>query len=442
MTKVVLAGSWRKVHTIYGDYENEENFVENLKKLSENFKKVKLGVFVIQSLAEQKRTRKMLFNALKNLGLGFGKLRAQLYFGYESGNGPLIALHAACQKILNKELDFAIIAGYDNLMTGYGGNENVLRLMANTYGKEMAKLGLNVPIAYTLLAKFFCKYHKIENEKFLKLSEMIHENLRKTAKNVPYKINVNENINKVTDLFKIHDCAAPWLDFSGAVILANEEFSNKIGINGEKIYVSGVSCSQISETKNKKIEYAVPAYVDVIGKFNHLEKVIADACKQAKIGKGDVCNSATLLEAYTCYPIIPLALAAKISPHNIDGFLDHPLTVTGGMYYAGAPWCNPALNGLIALHEGLVNEKDKRVAVLHGNGGTGEYQGICILKKDSENKLKPSFYCFDVGKSEYNKDLNGRADGELLCEAIFERGNKYTMQLRQLKNFRFFTSVK
>ena len=60
----------------------------------------------------------------------------------------------------------------------------------------------------------------------------------------------------------------------------------------------------------------------------------------------------------------------------------HPITVTGGMNLAGAPWNNPALHALIVMHERLL-EGPEECGLVHGNGGVGGYQGVAILACDA-----------------------------------------------------------
>jgi hypothetical protein len=92
-----------------------------------------------------------------------------------------------------------------------------------------------------------------------------------------------------------------------------------------------------------------------------------------------------LLEAYTCYPPIPIALLLATGFVNninkISEFLKHhEITVTGGMNIARAPWNNPALNGLIEVTKLLV-KGNSQYGMVHGNGGIGEAQGITVLER-------------------------------------------------------------
>ncbi len=64
------------------------------------------------------------------------------------------------------------------------------------------------------------------------------------------------------------------------------------------------------------------------------------------------------MEAYTCYPVVPLAflLASGIasSPKEIPVLLQRlEITVTGGMNLARAPWNNPALNAMVTMYKRL-----------------------------------------------------------------------------------------
>jgi hypothetical protein len=57
-----------------------------------------------------------------------------------------------------------------------------------------------------------------------------------------------------------------------------------------------------------------------------------------------------------------------------------PLTVTGGMNLARAPWNNPVLHALAVMWARLRQEARVEAGLLHGNGGLGGWQGLAVLR--------------------------------------------------------------
>jgi len=183
------------------------------------------------------------------------------------------------------------------------------------------------------------------------------------------------------DLFRITDCANPNIDFAGGVIVVNGRTADFLDVN-EKVKVSGVKYNMVK---------GIPKNIDrIVGDkgniFEHLKSAFLEAQHQAQINViEEFINGNLLLELYTCYPPIPLAflLTTKMveSVIEIPEFLEkYPITITGGMNFARAPWNNPALNGLIEMVKTMKNG-DKNYGLIHGNGGIGEIQGVAILER-------------------------------------------------------------
>jgi hypothetical protein len=129
--------------------------------------------------------------------------------------------------------------------------------------------------------------------------------------------------------------------------------------------------------------------------YAHLRRAYERACDQAGIDFAARFRAGeALLEAYTCFPPVPLGLllatgiATGIAPGVAIGIAPdialeavlarREITVTGGMNLAGGPWNNPALHGLIVLLEQLETSVE-RTGLVHGNGGVGGYQGVAIV---------------------------------------------------------------
>jgi len=91
-----------------------------------------------------------------------------------------------------------------------------------------------------------------------------------------------------------------------------------------------------------------------------------------------------MLEAYTCYPVVPLAFLLHSGLVRdmaaVPGLLrDFEVTVTGGLNLARAPWNNTTLNSMVVATQLLRGRGPKKLAGIHGNGSLGYQQGFLLL---------------------------------------------------------------
>ena len=299
---------------------------------------------------------------------------------YKSGAGPVQALFDAKELIDQDWYDAVFIFGYDPLLT----DKLVL-------GKDAIKQAMNIFGSKSILECYNLKSHKlcqelgISKEFFFQLTDGLYKNYlrtyaEKTREDVPdHRGKLLEDLNG--DLFRITDCANPNIDFAGGVILANDGTADLLDTN-KRVKVSGVKYSMVK---------GIPENIDrIVGDkdniFEHLKSAFLEAQRQAQINAIEEFQKGNLiLELYTCYPPIPLAflITTKMADSVIEIpelLSNHPITITGGMNFAGAPWNNPALNGLIEMVAVMKNGA-KDYGLIHGNGGIGEVQGVAILEK-------------------------------------------------------------
>ena len=300
-------------------------------------------------------------------------------YSYRSGCAPIEALSAAKKLIENGEAA-VVIRGEDNIRTGYS-RENRL--------KKMAVYGQAYPLtqAYTDLANTFCKNNSITAEQFKTFASALFKNYQVSFRAslpdtfTPELLPESRWYNLITDLFRGVDCANPMVDFSGRLLLTRADIAEKLGENKNQwLKVKAVGLSRLEGDGQE--------FLDDIARYEHLQQAYQQACNEAKIDfsylfkQGDA-----LLEAYTCYPVVPMAflLVSGLveSLEDIPSFLtQHSITITGGMNLAKAAWNNPALNALILMHHRLSNGKEQ-LGLIHGNGGLGYRQGIAIVERVS-----------------------------------------------------------
>jgi len=301
---------------------------------------------------------------------------------YKTGAGPIQAITDAGELIKNDLYDAIFIFGHEPLLSD-----------TRNYGRDTIKKAMEIfedfslIKCYDLLARQLCRETDISNDEFRELADNLFNNYSRTFQNKSGII-VNSSRGKVlrdlgTDLFCLTDCANPNIDFAGGLIVANNRTADQLNIPKDRwVNVSGSAYSIVKGSPK--------AIYTITGKgkdlFPHLKEAFLRARAESQIDIiQEFQNKNLLLEAYTCYPPIPIALllaagfVSNIS--EIGDFLKHhEITVTGGMNIARAPWNNPALNGLIEVTEQLV-KGNAQYGMVHGNGGIGEAQGITVLER-------------------------------------------------------------
>ncbi|HSH68469.1 MAG TPA: hypothetical protein VK997_01030, partial [Deferrisomatales bacterium] len=292
---------------------------------------------------------------------------------FRSGCAPLEALDAARRLLAAANADAVVVQGRDLLRSEYA-RDRALR------SRRMAVYGEQQPLteAYTELARAFCRRVGLDAGGFRDLAERLFENHVRVWEAAGHPIQPRpEWFAPVTELFRRVDCANPVVDFEGAAVVTTTAVAEACGVPAhQRIPVLGVALAWASGDG--------PEYVEEIAEYRHLTTAYREACLQAAVEFGPrYLAGAALLEAYTCYPVVPLAflLASGIArdPGELPDLLArHPVTVTGGMNLARAAWNNPALHGLATLWERL-SKGAAPLAALHANGGLGQRQGVAIL---------------------------------------------------------------
>ncbi|MCP4715037.1 MAG: hypothetical protein GY868_07965 [Deltaproteobacteria bacterium] len=292
---------------------------------------------------------------------------------FRSGCAPIEALARAGEMLAQSACEAVVISGTDNLRSGFAGRTEQRRKLMNIYGD-----GCPLPEAYTQLAHAFIEKNRISAEAFKETAALLYDNYRRTAQRAEIDSQPDSRwIKPVTALFRGIDCANPFIDFRGKLILGTTRAADFCGIPLKKrIGVLGVGLGQTAGDG--------PEHINEIAVYTHLKKAFRNACSQAGINFAErFLQHTALLETYTCYPVVPMAfllaggIAATIG--DIPRILtNYDVTVTGGMNIARAPWNNPALNALICMHHKL-EQGPVTLGAVHGNGGLGARQGVAVL---------------------------------------------------------------
>jgi hypothetical protein len=301
---------------------------------------------------------------------------------YKTGAGPIQAITDACELIKNDLYDAIFIFGHDPLLSD-----------TRNCGKETIKKAMEIFEDFSLiqcydrLARQLCRQINISDENFRELADLLFNNYCRTFQKrsgIVGDFPRGKDLRDLgTELFCLTDCANPNIDFAGGIIVANNRTAEQLNIPEHKrINVAG-SGYAVVEGSPGAINRITGEGKDL---FVHLKDAFLRAQAESQIDViREFKNKNLLLEAYTCYPPIPVALllvtGLVANINDIAGFLRrHEITVTGGMNIARAPWNNPALNALIEVTQMLV-QGHCQYGLVHGNGGIGEAQGITVLER-------------------------------------------------------------
>jgi len=295
---------------------------------------------------------------------------------FRSGCAPIMALEHAT-KLIEQGEQAVIIQGDEPLSSGYS-REQRHQLMA-VYRDDVSIADL-----YEQLAQRFITETGITSEDFLGLADNLFTNYLTTHRQQSTRGQTHFSepspkwFNHVTPLFRGVDCANPLVDFSAKILLCSDEVARQLG-HTPKINVAAVALGCV-DTDNE------PEAIDIIVQYKHLQRAFKQACLHAKIDfVAQFKQRNALLEAYTCYPVVPMAFLLN------NGFVErlqqlpdllshHQITITGGMNLARAPWNNPSLYALVSMVEQLT-DGPQQYGMVHGNGGLGYRQGVAILEK-------------------------------------------------------------
>jgi len=298
---------------------------------------------------------------------------------FRSGCAPIEALAEALLRIQHGA-QAVVIHGQDHIKSDYSRAERQ---------QMMAVYGDDYPLteAYTELAFEFIQQQGISEETFKIYAAQLFENhirsylSNSTGTQEEHSLPGERWYKPVTELFRGVDCANPVVDFCGRLLICNEALLAQLGIDkAEASEVKSVGLGRLAEDGRTQIK--------TIAAYGHMQSAYEQACRDANIDFSKALHAGdALLDTYTCYPVVPMAfllrsgLIEQLS--ELPEFLQRvDITVTGGMNLARGAWNNPALNGLISMHQRLLNSK-QTVGLVHGNGGLGYRQGVAILSSAS-----------------------------------------------------------
>jgi len=293
---------------------------------------------------------------------------------FKSGASAMDAIEKGRKLLATKKADLVVIKGRDFLKSEYerSAREGFMKLYKN---KHTAMDG------YDKLVPLFLKANKTTEKEYFTIRDALFENYFRTWKNIKPDAELPEDrwFKPLTKYFRGVDCANPNIDYSGQIILATEKSADGLKVAKKKrVEIIGNAFTKLAVDGLESLPKIAP--------YLHLKKTIDKAMKEAKVDfKSEFLKERALLDAYTCYPVVPMGLILKLGLvkkiSEIPELLKwHEVTVTGGLNLGRAPWNLTSLNALIVMRESLLKDKKIKLGLVHGNGSLGNQQGITILR--------------------------------------------------------------
>lgn len=289
---------------------------------------------------------------------------------FKSGASAMAAIESARKLLTSRKADVVVIGGTDLLKTGYepGAREKYMKL----YQKKLTPFD-----GYNKLVPLFLKFHKLSEKDYFEIRDALFKNYARTWKGEFPDVRW---FKPLTKYFRGVDCANPNVDYSGQIVLSLKKTADVLKISENKrVEIIGNAFTKLSVDGMESLPE--------IASYMHLKKTIDKALKEAKIDfKTEFLKGRALLDAYTCYPVVPMGLILRLGlvkkMEEIPELLKiRDVTVTGGLNLGKAAWNLTSLNAIIVMREKLLSSGKIRVGLVHGNGSLGNQQGITVLQR-------------------------------------------------------------
>jgi hypothetical protein len=295
-------------------------------------------------------------------------------------SAPLEVMLRARSLLASGVADLVVVTGRDHIRSTYRNDRSARHRLTRAYGEYSFLDG------YERLTKAFLARNGVTVETFRHLSECLFANYARTwieAAGGPRPLPAARWFEPINDVFRGVDCANPSIDYDGCIVLARDERSSaRYGNATHRVIVRGLG-----------VEQACPdgiEHVSEIASYEHLRRAFDGACEEAGVPfRERFTRGEALLEAYTCYPVVPLAflrMSGLVTTwEDVPAFLgEHAITVTGGLNLARAPGNNTTVRALIDIVERLGRPGTPTLAGVHSLGALGHVQAFCILERCPE----------------------------------------------------------
>lgn len=288
---------------------------------------------------------------------------------------PIEVIAGANTLLADGSADLIVIRGTDNVRSEFEGRRAERNRLMEVYGPGETFLA-----AYTLLGHAFLRQHAISEATFARCADALFENYWRTWRAQHPKAERPDSrwFEPVSALYRGVDCANPSVDFSGCLVVGSERAIAACGIDDARVV--RVIGAQVEHAGDDGLES-----IEQIAGYDHLAAAVRKTCAQARIDlEEELLASHLLLEVYTCYPIVPIAFLLRTglvrSADEVPEFLErHPITISGGLNLARAPWNNTTLRALIQMVHVLRTSAEPKIGMVHSIAALGYKQAVTIL---------------------------------------------------------------
>jgi hypothetical protein len=291
---------------------------------------------------------------------------------------PMIAIDRGREMMAAGTIDAIVIQGREHLKSDFRDNKDERNRLLEIYGPGKGA----VLDGYEMLAQAFLAHWNISADDFRRTSEAIFENHWRVwqALNPEAQRPADTWFDPITTLFRGVDCANPSVDYDGCLVMVTEDVLRQTDF-GLKSYSRIAGCDVQQQTEDGL------EFVDQIVSYDHIARSFNNACTQANVDfRTAYSRGQALLDIYTCYSVVPMGFL--LATGLVDKFEDipdflagHPLTVTGGLNLAKAPWNNTTVQSFATLFHALKADQAPDMAGIHSVGALGYLQGFTILKE-------------------------------------------------------------
>lgn len=309
---------------------------------------------------------------------------------YPSGESPILLLNEAAERIRAGEIEVAAVVGGEALRTAAKRARSAAA--ANAVREAAAKAAKPLRAMYGLVAPTDV-YPLYENASRAAFGQTLHESQRESA----------EIWAQFSEIAAANEHA--WLRkaMTAEDILAASPQNRPIAFPYTKLMVANASVNQgagfilasLAKARAMGVDDHCLVFVgygaaarepsDVLARESYTRSVALETALAKTLEfNGLATSDLDCVELYSCFPCMP-----KLARRAIGWPIDRPMSVTGGLTFAGGPVGNYMSHAVAAMTEHL--RREGRTGLLFGNGGFANTNHCIVLTRDAPRAEPRSF---------------------------------------------------
>ena len=155
----------------------------------------------------------------------------------------------------------------------------------------------------------------------------------------------------------------PDVDMGAGFIMCSAEMAQRLGIQRDRWVFVHSGTDGVDRFPSNRASFTGSASMRVAG-------------TRALELAGTTVDDLDLLDVYSCFPS-----AIEIAAKELNFTLDRPLTVYGGLCFAGGPWNNPVGHAIAAMYD-KIRDGQGRNGLVTANGGNVGKHGFVVLSNE------------------------------------------------------------